>query len=288
MFHALRLLAVLMAALFSSGSTALAAQTIHDDLVYQAALGEAEDVKALLSEGASPNATNEDGIPAISLAAQRGDAESLEIIKALVGAGANLNVRDNRGETPLMNTIAVRHLEAVHFLISSGSDFYAVNTSGKSVLQQAEWVGDEDIIALVNQAVTLDKDRRAERISGDYMYEKLDEYLYYNCARQYMTYYKASGQDKLDEAQYQRQMEKMDGIIHNAQIELEYNFNMRRDDIERMGKDTRQLIFDEMENLISNRNRRKHGIGKEADLDKRCKKILNMWRESFAERNTAQ
>lgn len=288
MFHALRLLAVLMAALFSFGSSALAAQTIHDDLVYQVALGEADEVKLLLEEGANPNTTNEDGIPAISLAAQRGDAESLEIIKALVGAGANLNVRDNRGETPLMNAIAVRHLEAVHFLISSGSDFYAVNTNGKSVLQQAEWVGDEDIIALVNQAVTMDKERRAERVSGDYMYEKLDEYLYYNCARQYMAYYKASGQDPLDEDQYQRHIEKMDAIIHNAQIELEYNFDMRREDIERMGKDTRQLIFDEMENLISNRNRRKHGVGKEADLDKRCKNILNMWRESFAERNNFQ
>lgn len=45
-----------------------------------------------------------------------------DFVKAIVGAGADVNAANNKGETPLMLAAASRHLEMVRFLISSGAD----------------------------------------------------------------------------------------------------------------------------------------------------------------------
>lgn len=270
-------------------SPALALSKNDELLVYQANFGTAAEVRKLLDTGANPDAVGEDGWPTISLAAMRGDDEGMRIVRMLVDAGANLNVRDANGETPLMNAITTNNAPLVKYMIEHGADFHATSKSGRTVLSFAEHYGTDEVEFLVKEAIRLEEERIREGRSRKYLYRMLDDFVYYNCALQYLSYSRQTGifpKDKLDETG--RKIERVTAKIGNAQVELEYTFRMNSAMLQSIAKKTQTMIFDELEGLISTRNRLKQGVGKDADLDKRCQKILGAWRESFIEYDRRQ
>lgn len=253
-----------------------------EDLIYQSNFGDAKVVKELLEKGANPNAVSEDDWPAISLAAMRADAQAEEIVKILVDAGADLNVRDANGETPLMNAITTNNPKLVKYMIERGADFRAVNTNGRSVESFAEHYGNEKVAFLVKEAIRLEQKRIREGMSRRRMYRLLDEFIYYNCAIQYITYNLATGlYPNTREEEMNRLLAKVTAKVHNAEVELLHNFRMRQMDMNSIATDSQKIVFDELEFLLTNRNRIKYGVGKDTDLDKRCKDVLELWRKSY-------
>lgn len=253
-----------------------------EDLIYQSNFGDAKVVKELLEKGANPNAVSEDDWPAISLAAMRADAQAEEIVRILVNAGADLNVRDANGETPLMNAITTNNPKLVKYMIEHGADFRAVNTNGRSVESFAEHYGNEKVAFLVKEAIRLEQKRIREGMSRRRMYRLLDEFIYYNCAIQYITYNLATGlYPNTREEEMNRLLAKVTAKVHNAEVELLHNFRMRQMDMNSIATDSQKIVFDELEFLLTNRNRIKYGVGKDTDLDKRCKDVLELWRKSY-------
>src|SRR5690606_30600335 len=109
--------AAAMALLMAAGVSlpAIAQDRLDVDLLYQASLGNATEVKETLALGANPNAANNDRVPALSVAASRTDAQALPIAQALVDKGASLEARDPSGNTPLMSAIAANNLPLVEY-----------------------------------------------------------------------------------------------------------------------------------------------------------------------------
>ncbi|MGB1540074.1 MAG: ankyrin repeat domain-containing protein [Rickettsiales bacterium] len=245
------------------GTGAYAASNLNNDLVYKASLGQAKDIKLLLEKGADPNTKNEQDWPAISLAADRGDEESFGVVKALIEGGADIEAKNPLGETPLITAITVNNLKLVHYLLSQGANFYAVSQAGQGVKDYADSVGNPKIIKLIDDAIRMDR--------------RLNEYIYYNCALSYLSYYRDSEQDAatLDEKEFNRKLEHVQKIIGEAYFELINNFKMDAYSLETIGKKSQMSIYNELEALISNRWRRQNGVGTDADLDKRCKNVLN-------------
>jgi uncharacterized protein len=129
----------LLCILFPS-ALAFADETNNKDLITAVVGGQHARVVELLKQGADPNAKQKlTGWTAISVASYYGYPD---IVKELVRAGANVNVRDVRQNTPLMRAVTIgpyqnleehlaRKVEVTKILLESGANPYMTNRFGE-------------------------------------------------------------------------------------------------------------------------------------------------------------
>lgn len=86
-------------------------------------------VRFLLQRGADPNIRNKRGVTALQLATSLGFIEGAE---ELIKAGAQVNVSDQTGETPLIAAVHSRNVPMVRLLLAQGSDPDHNDNSGRS------------------------------------------------------------------------------------------------------------------------------------------------------------
>ncbi len=123
--------------------------------------GDIEQVRTLLRQGEDVNAPQGDGMSALHWAAERGDAEMVEV---LVFAGAELQSVTRIGEyTPLHLAARNGHLEATRALLAGGADISAVtDPSGSTPLHLAAVSGNG---ALVRELIEAGADPDAREAS---------------------------------------------------------------------------------------------------------------------------
>ncbi|MCB1088915.1 MAG: ankyrin repeat domain-containing protein, partial [Verrucomicrobiae bacterium] len=90
-----------------------------------------ESFRTLLSEGANPNLSADNGDAVMSLAALMPEPSWLELA---IDRGGDADFPDRRGRTPLM--IAARHgrVENVRLLVSKGASLNAIDRHGETAL----------------------------------------------------------------------------------------------------------------------------------------------------------
>lgn len=113
----------------------------RDTALHLAAAGHrTELVKLLLAQGADPNAAHNhrSGAP-LHYAADGcvGDPEynskqQLQTLRALLDAGAKVNMQDKNGATPLHRAVRTRSSDAVKYLLESGADPNLKNKPGST------------------------------------------------------------------------------------------------------------------------------------------------------------
>jgi uncharacterized protein len=87
-------------------------------LMFAAFHGKLESVKALIGAGANINATNSGGHTALMYAAFEGRAE---VVNELINDGANVNIADKSGLTALTESVIKHHKDIVEKLIKAGA-----------------------------------------------------------------------------------------------------------------------------------------------------------------------
>jgi ankyrin repeat protein len=113
-------------------------------IMYAAANGDLELVRALIKAGANVKLANQLGTSAITEAAIIGNAP---IIDALIKAGADPNFRTTDGETPLMEAARSGHMEAAKVLLAAKADVNAKeNWGGQSALMWAAALSQADMV----------------------------------------------------------------------------------------------------------------------------------------------
>jgi ankyrin repeat protein len=114
-----------------------------------------------IKSGIDVNAkTKPEGIPALLMAIRKGN---IEIARAIIGAGANLNTTDNYGTTPLYAASEKGITEIVNALLAGGAD---VNKNGPGALVVASRWGFVEIVqALLNAGVETKGEKAIKALS---------------------------------------------------------------------------------------------------------------------------
>jgi len=76
-------------------------------------------------------------------------APAQELVKALIRAGADVNVQTAHGDTPLMYSVHSGRAEMVKILLENGADADLKNMSGETALMVAQRKGRADIVELL-------------------------------------------------------------------------------------------------------------------------------------------
>lgn len=92
-------------------------------------------IRFLLQRGADPNIRNKKGLTPLQVATTLGFTEGVE---ALIKGGANVNVGDQTGETPLIAAVHQRNTELARVLLAKGADPEHTDNSGRSARQYME------------------------------------------------------------------------------------------------------------------------------------------------------
>ncbi len=105
-------------------------------------------MNVLLERGANVNAANYCGERPLHFASEFFD----KMIKPLLDAGANIDARDNKGNTALITACRTGNEKAARLLLRKGADFNIKNADGKSAMDIAAEKGLTDALELMMQS----------------------------------------------------------------------------------------------------------------------------------------
>lgn len=107
----------------------------ENKLVEAIAQDNIEQVEKLILSGSDVNAKDKNwGLTSLQMATSR---NNLEIVKLLLNAGANPNLRDESGQTALMMTNENSSIELIQDLLKAGADVNAQDDEGETALMTA-------------------------------------------------------------------------------------------------------------------------------------------------------
>jgi len=98
-------------------------------------------IRFLIAKGANPNLANRSGTTPLQLAANLGWVDGVEL---LVGAGAMVDVANVTGETPLISAIHRRDAPLARILLKAGANPDKSDNSGRTARDYAELLGSQN------------------------------------------------------------------------------------------------------------------------------------------------
>lgn len=120
-------------------------------------------IKFLAQRGADPNIANKRGVTPLQTSVALGDTEGAE---ALIKAGAHLEHGNATGETPLILAVHRRDMAMLRMLLEKGADMDRADNSGRTARDYAVLQGERS--SIVNEFEKADADRAGDEPAINY------------------------------------------------------------------------------------------------------------------------
>lgn len=122
---------------------------MNKELFDACASGDFASVCSNIAKGADVNVANGDGRTPLMRAAKRGYTD---IVRVLLDNGSDVRKRDKNNKTALMGASKKGHLDIVKLLIESHADVNAHDNSGRTSLMRAAFLGYDEVVKVLIQA----------------------------------------------------------------------------------------------------------------------------------------
>lgn len=76
-------------------------------------------------------------------------SDDVEVVQKAINSGANIEERNNFGDTPLLRAVWHNNIDIVRILIAAGADTLATNALGRTALVEAIQEGRKNMIILL-------------------------------------------------------------------------------------------------------------------------------------------
>lgn len=120
-------------------------------------------IRFLTEKGANPNIRNKQGVSPLQLAVTMGYADGVD---ALLGAGADVEVSNVAGETPLIAAIHARDIPIIRMLLDKGANPDRTDNSGRTARDYATLMkGNAQVLDEIEKA---DEKRKGNADSANY------------------------------------------------------------------------------------------------------------------------
>ena len=165
-----------------------------------------EGVQILLDAGANPNVKDRDGMTPLMVACNAGQKE---IAEALLAKGAEVNAKDNYDRTALHSAINAARHEMVVLLVNAGADVNATDKQGQMPLAMAKLRSQTDT------AQFLTEHGAKEPVLDDRYGAYGDEMVYSEMASQQAaaaTYREPAPEIEIDPNAIRQQMQEFEGL----------------------------------------------------------------------------
>ena len=120
-------------------------------------------IRFLTGRGANPNIRDKKGVTPLQLAVTLGFVEGVE---ALVGAGAEVEVTDSSGETPLISAVHRRDTGLIRILLANGGNPDRADNSGRTARDYAQLMNANS--SILAEFARADADREEAGKTRDY------------------------------------------------------------------------------------------------------------------------
>ncbi len=262
----------------ASLTPAYAGKGLDEELVYEATLGDAAQVEKLLRKGANPNATSPEGWTALAIAANRIDDEAMPIVKLLVEEGANVN-GGLRGYQPVVNAARNSQVEIATYLLQYGADPRSTDHNGRDLMWISHHVRAPELQKIIEEVYEVEKEKEKSFHTEEYLKSLVEEYSYALCEAKYWAFYVASSQDsRMSKVKLKTHIsQRINDANHTARLITMYFPDIGTAGFVKVGKESQRRVQKQLEDLVSNRNRKKLGVGTRKDMDKRCSRISHLW-----------
>ncbi len=119
-------------------------------------------IRFLTERGANPNIADNKGVTPLQIAVSLGFTDGVE---ALLNAGADVDVTDSTGETPLIGAVLRRDIPLVRLLLAHGANADRSDNSGRTARDYATLDGNSRLLDEIRKS---DEDRKGSKSGKTY------------------------------------------------------------------------------------------------------------------------
>ena len=144
-------------------------QNLESILLEAASAGNTDMVRSFLENGANIEIKNDVGATPLIFASAKGQKE---VVALLLDKGANVNAKTTTGITPLMAAASGGYPEIVKLLLAKGADVSARDQQGRTAFSMAEAAGESQVADLLKPAQKSSAQEQPRVASQDRSYSR--------------------------------------------------------------------------------------------------------------------